>query len=150
YLEQGDLLRADDILRDALARARTEDHLLALVEALRLHALLETRQQSWQEAESTLEEALALARAKSYPYAEAKALYVYGQLDASRGEPEQARQHFEQALAICARLGERLYAEHIERALLELPRRAPGRRSSTPQRHPSTDGKRTGDVVDRG
>ena len=55
-----------------------------------------------------------------YPYGEAKTLYVYGLLHTRKGEPEQACAQLEAALSICARLGERLYAEHAERALAEL------------------------------
>jgi hypothetical protein len=51
------------------------------------------------------------------PYAEAKTPYVYGQLHAAMGEPDLARERFAAALAILNRLGERLYAEHIERAI---------------------------------
>jgi hypothetical protein len=54
------------------------------------------------------------------PYAEAKARYGYGQLYAAKGESEPAREQYRAALAILDRLGERLYAEHVERALAEL------------------------------
>jgi len=54
------------------------------------------------------------------PYAEAKALYVYGRLHMAQGEPERARERFTAASAILDQLGERLYAEHIERALAEI------------------------------
>jgi hypothetical protein len=56
-----------------------------------------------------------------YPYAEAKALYVYGLIRAARGEPDRARARYDAAMAILARLGERLYAEHVERAQAALP-----------------------------
>ncbi len=91
-----------------------------LVDALRIKALLATRQGRWEEAEAALKEVLALCQAMPYPYAEAKALYVYGQLHEAKGEPERARERYEQALAICNRLGERLYAERIEGALMAL------------------------------
>jgi uncharacterized protein HemY len=91
-----------------------------LVQALRVSAQIAIRQQHWQEAASALEGIITRCQAMPYPYAEAKALYVYGQLHVARGEPAQARARFEAALAICARLGERLYAEHIERALAAL------------------------------
>jgi tetratricopeptide (TPR) repeat protein len=107
-------------LGEADQRARRVGYRPALADVLRVRALLATRQGRWQEAEVTLEESLALCRAMPYPYAEAKALYVSGQFHAARGEPERACAHFEEALAILSRLGERLYAEHIERALTAL------------------------------
>ncbi len=74
-------------------------------------------------ADAALREAIQVAREVLYPYAEAKARYVYGQLHAAKGEPELAREQFEAALAICGRLGERLYAVRIERALAALEAR---------------------------
>jgi len=41
-------------------------------------------------------------------------------LHLARGEPEQARASWQAALAILGPLGERLYAEHVERALAQL------------------------------
>jgi hypothetical protein len=93
-----------------------------LVDALRIQARLCIRQQRWAEAEAALEEALSLCRAMPYPWAEAKALYVSGLLHKAKGEQEAARELLEAALAICARLGERLYAEQMEQALAGLER----------------------------
>src|SRR5262249_41906059 len=83
-------------------------------------ARLALRQGAYEQAEYALEEALTLTRTMPFPYAEAKALYVYGLLHVRKGEPEHAREKYEAALAICARLGERLYAEHVEQALAAL------------------------------
>ncbi|HEV2457148.1 MAG TPA: hypothetical protein VGS80_02200, partial [Ktedonobacterales bacterium] len=63
------------------------------------------------------EDALALSRAMGYPYAEAKGLYVYGLLHQQKGEPEQATGRLTAAQTILHRLGERFYAEHVERAV---------------------------------
>jgi hypothetical protein len=82
--------------------------------------LLALRHERWGDVAAALEESLALCRAMPYPYAEAKALSVYGQLYAARGEPERAREQYQAARAILSRLGERLYAERIERALAAL------------------------------
>jgi tetratricopeptide (TPR) repeat protein/transcriptional regulator with XRE-family HTH domain len=120
HLELGHEDRAETLVTEADARARKEYNWLALVDALPIQSLLATRRRQWREAEAALEEALRLTRAMPYPHAEAKALYVYGQLHMAKGEPEQARKRFEAALAICSRLGERLYAEHIEQALAQL------------------------------
>jgi hypothetical protein len=107
----------------AIARARSQQFALFLPESLSIQALLFMNQpnQDMAKAELALQEAISLARTMPYPYAEAKALYVYGHLHASKGEPEQARETYQAALGICARLGERPYAERIERALQELP-----------------------------
>ncbi len=88
-----------------------------MVDLWRIQALIQLQRGAWSEAERTLEAALAMSRDMRYPYAEAKALSVSGQLQAAQGEPERARECYEQALAICARLGERLYALHVERLL---------------------------------
>jgi tetratricopeptide (TPR) repeat protein/transcriptional regulator with XRE-family HTH domain len=121
-LEAGAGERAEALIARGIERARTYQHRIALVEALRIQALLRLRQQRWAEAEAALEETLALCRAMPYPYAEAKALYVYGLLYQARGDQETARERLEDALSICARLGERLYAEQIEEALAVLER----------------------------
>ena len=88
-----------------------------LAAALCVQARLRISQQRWQEAQGALEESLVLCRTMPFPYAEAKALYVYGQLYKAKGEPEEAREQLEAALAILNRLGERLYAERVERTL---------------------------------
>ena len=58
-----------------------------------------------------------------YPYAKAKALSTYGDLLVARVQPEQAREQYEAALGILHRLGERPYAERIERAMEKMSRR---------------------------
>jgi hypothetical protein len=52
-------------------------------------------------------------------YATAKARHVCGLLQTSKGKLTQAREQFGAALGILNQLGERLYAEHIERALAD-------------------------------
>jgi len=103
-----------------MARAEDEPNRPALVDALRVRALTLMQKGRWQEAEGALEQALAITRAMPYPYAEAKALYVYGLLHTQKGEPEQAHKGLEASLAILKRLGERMYAEHVEQALAAL------------------------------
>src|SRR5262249_10126169 len=114
--------RAETLIAQGSERARVSQQLLAWVDALRIQALLRIRQLHWAEAEAALEEALLLCRAMPYPWAEAKALYVCGLLHQAKGEQEVARKRLEAALAICARLGERLYAEQMEQALAVLER----------------------------
>jgi hypothetical protein len=110
-------IKAAAVLDECLARAVPERILLGQVDALRVSAVLRLRQNRRRDAEAVLNDALGLSRAMPYPYAGAKALYVYGLLHSTSGEPAQARGRFEAALAICRGLGERLYAERIERAL---------------------------------
>jgi tetratricopeptide (TPR) repeat protein/transcriptional regulator with XRE-family HTH domain len=120
-LERGDLAEAETLAAHAVDELRTLGLRANLVEAgLRVRALVAIAQQRWDDAVDMLEETLSLCRAMPYPYPEAKALYVYGLLEIRRGHPTAARQRFEDALAICARLGERLYAGYIERALKEI------------------------------
>jgi tetratricopeptide (TPR) repeat protein len=117
HLDLGAIEQAEVLLQQALDRARAQRMCPALTEALRVQALLHLRQGRWEEARGALEEALVLCRAIAYPYAEAKALYVYGCLHQAKGDQEQAHKRLEAALAILNRLGERLYAELVERAL---------------------------------
>ncbi len=111
---------AETMLADGLACANDQERYLALVDLLRVQAILAMRRGRWAEARHALEEALARSRAMPYPYAEAKALYVSGPLQLLQQDSELAREHFTEALAILNRLGERLYAEQVERALARL------------------------------
>jgi tetratricopeptide (TPR) repeat protein len=117
YRDLGELDRAQALAQQAVALATSQEQRLALVDALRISALIASGTSRWLETAAALHEAIALAHVMPYPYAEAKALYVYGQVYAAQGKIERAREQYQAALAICARLGERLYASHIERAL---------------------------------
>jgi hypothetical protein len=90
---------------------------LALVDALRVHAMVAMQQQHWEDAAGALEEGLALARRMPYPYAEGRLLYVYGELHTQKGEPGPARERLEAALAIFRRLGARKDVERAEQAI---------------------------------
>jgi hypothetical protein len=70
------------------------------LDALRVQAMVATRQHHWSEAEQALEEGLTLARSMPYPYAEGRLLHVYGLMHVHKGEPELARERLEAALAI--------------------------------------------------
>jgi tetratricopeptide (TPR) repeat protein len=117
-LQLGEQGQAEALLAQALAQTRQVR--LFLPDVLRIQALLCIRQERWEEAQAVLEETLSLCQAMPYPYAEAKALYVYGLLHQAKGEPAQAHERWKVALAILHRLGERLYAEQVERALAGL------------------------------
>jgi tetratricopeptide (TPR) repeat protein/transcriptional regulator with XRE-family HTH domain len=121
YLEMGHVAVADEMVGQAVARVRSQGHRLALVDALRVQAMVATRQGRWKDAERTLKEGLALARSMPYPYAEGRLLHVYGEMHAQKGEPEPARERLEAALAIFRRLGARKDAERAEEALTTLP-----------------------------
>jgi tetratricopeptide (TPR) repeat protein len=117
HLDLGEIEIASSTIQQAKARAETRQMRPALSDALRVQALLCIRQQRWDEAQNALEEAQALCRKMPYPYAEAKALYMYGLLHQAKGEPVQALARLGAALTILNQLGERLYAEQVERAL---------------------------------
>jgi transcriptional regulator with XRE-family HTH domain/tetratricopeptide (TPR) repeat protein len=120
HLEVGDLTAAERAICEALTRMRVDDDRLDLVNALRVHAMVLTRQEHWAEAEQSLEEGRALARAMPYPYAEARLLHAYGEMHAKRGDGEAARERLEAALTIFRRLGALWYVERVERELVNL------------------------------
>jgi uncharacterized protein HemY len=122
YVETGEEAQAARLLEQRILHVRAQQNQVDLVDLLQVQGRLALRQQQWEQAAAALEEALLLCRAMPYPYAEAKTLYVYGLVHGAKGEPDQARAQWEAALAICARLGERLYAEQIEQALAGLER----------------------------
>ena len=121
-LALGEVERATTVLAQFLEQVREQQYVVLLAQALRVQALLALRQDRWQDAGAALDEAISLAHAMPYPYAVAKARYIYGDLHAARGEQEGAREQYEAALAILGQLGERLYAEQVERALAEVTR----------------------------
>jgi transcriptional regulator with XRE-family HTH domain/tetratricopeptide (TPR) repeat protein len=116
-VELGAEEEAGELVRDAVQSAREQEIFLALPDALRIEALLAMRRCDWPTAERALDEARTLCAEMAYPYAEAKVLYVHGLVRAAMGDVEEARARLEAGLVICARLGEGLYAAHVERAL---------------------------------
>jgi tetratricopeptide (TPR) repeat protein len=117
YLELGEADQAQALLAQVLSIARQARMGPTLVQALRVQALVLSKQERWEEAEHSLEETLTLCRGMGAPYAEAKTLYAAGLVSRNRREFEPARQRFEEALEICTHLGEHLYARHIEQLL---------------------------------
>lgn len=120
YVEVGQEERARETLERTLALAGRNRDVLLTLDAQRVQALLAVRQRRWPEARALLDAVIARCRALPYPYMEAKSLWVSGQLHEARGESRRAREDYTAALAILTRLGERLYAERIERALTGL------------------------------
>jgi tetratricopeptide (TPR) repeat protein len=119
-LEVGEVAQAQARLEEVLTLARQEGMRPTLAEALRVQALVWSRQERWEEAEAALEEGLSLCCSMPFPYARAKTLYISGRLYQAKGEPEQAHERLEAALAILSKLGERLYASRIEQILAAL------------------------------
>jgi tetratricopeptide (TPR) repeat protein len=120
HLERGEDAAAAGVVARGIEQARAQHHRLALVDALRVQAMVATRQGCWAEAQQALEEGLALARGMPYPYAEARLVHVSGALHVQKGEAEPARERLEAALAIFRRLGARKDAESVEQALADL------------------------------
>jgi tetratricopeptide (TPR) repeat protein len=120
HLDLGDVTAAAAIVDRAIVRARAQGDRLNLVDALRVQAMVASRQERWREAAQALEEGIALARAMPYPYAEGRLLHLYGAMHARKGEPEPARERLEAALAIFRRLGARKDIELAEQTLAVL------------------------------
>jgi tetratricopeptide (TPR) repeat protein len=120
YLELGEVDRAAELVARALAQGRFEKHLVRLVDALRVQAMVLARQGQLNQAASALDEGLTLTPAMPYPYGEARLLHVYGLLHRQRGEPQAARQRLGAALAIFRRLGARKDSERTEQLLASL------------------------------
>jgi tetratricopeptide (TPR) repeat protein len=119
-VELGDLERAEVLLAGASTLATAHVPRWVVLGVLRSQARLALRQGRWQKAEEALAEALALSQAMHTPYDEAQTLYLSGLLSLQQGETLPARERLEAALAILHRLGERLYAAQVERALAGL------------------------------
>jgi tetratricopeptide (TPR) repeat protein/transcriptional regulator with XRE-family HTH domain len=120
YLEVGKETQAQQVLDQTLARATAQQMRLLLADTRNAQAMLAMRQGRWQAAEEMLAGALEEYRALPAPYGEVKALAAWGSLSLQQREREQAGERFAAALAICARLGERLYAQRIEQALANM------------------------------
>jgi tetratricopeptide (TPR) repeat protein/transcriptional regulator with XRE-family HTH domain len=120
-LESGQDNAAQTMLSPLIAEAREARMRPVLLEALRAQARVWIRQQRWEEATRALEEALVLGQTLPNPYAEAKTLSVMGYLHLQQGAIDLARERLEAALVILGKLGERLYASHIEQMLAQLP-----------------------------
>jgi tetratricopeptide (TPR) repeat protein len=120
YLDMGKVAAAGAVVGQAVRRARAVTYRRALVEALRVQAIVATRQGCWEDAERSLEEGLSLARSLADPYVEGRLLHVYGAMHATTGQPVAARQRLEEALAILQRLGARRAAAQVERSIAAL------------------------------
>jgi len=112
HLDLGDVSTAETIAAQAATRARTTANRLALMDALRVQALVQIRRRHWAEAEQAVEE--ALARDMRHPYGEARVLHAYGDLHHAKGESGRARECWEAARVIFQRLGARAEAARVD------------------------------------
>jgi tetratricopeptide (TPR) repeat protein len=119
-LDLGEVAQAEALMEQAIVRAQAGRLRPALVSAWQVSALLLQRHSQWDQAQQHLEQALALSQELRHPYAQAKTLYWLGALNIRCGYGEQACVHLKAALAILAYLGERLYAERADAALLSI------------------------------
>ncbi|HKC75335.1 MAG TPA: tetratricopeptide repeat protein, partial [Chloroflexota bacterium] len=120
HLERDDVAAAAEVVRQAVRRARAVSYRRGLVEALRVQAMIATRQGRWEDAESSLAEGLSLARSMADPYVEGRLLHVYGAMLARKGQLVPARQRLEEALAILRRLGACGAAAQVEGSIAAL------------------------------
>lgn len=91
HLQQGRLSEAERVTVAAVARARAERNRLALVDALRVRALVTMELERWDEAQCALDDGLDLARRSGYLPAETRLMGVYGELHARMGTLEAAQ-----------------------------------------------------------
>jgi tetratricopeptide (TPR) repeat protein len=120
HLELGNVATAREVVKQAIRRARAQSLHRALVDALRVQAMVAILQRDWESAEQALEEGSTLAQAMPYPYAEGRLQHVYGEMYLQKGEPGSARERLEAALAIFRRLGARKDIERAELAISNL------------------------------
>jgi tetratricopeptide (TPR) repeat protein len=101
----GDINRAEQTVIEAVSRATSAQHYLALVDALWIYGMVLDHQQRWQEAEQRFSEAVALADRMPYPYAKARSLSAWGIMCAHLGQRARARELLDDSLAHLKRLG---------------------------------------------
>jgi len=119
-LEGGEAYQAQELAAQSAARAVAEHNRLALIEALRVGGMAAIRQGRWEDGENSLNEALSLSQTMQCPYHEARVRYCFGLLGVARATPNEAIAQLTAARAMLRALGERLYCDHIERALAHL------------------------------
>lgn len=119
-LELGHMDAATRTLERVAARARATSNRLALLEALRVQALLATQQKRWSDARTLVDEALDLARSMPYPHAEAHLLYIDGVAQAQRRATRPALERFNEAQSIFRRLGAQRDVEQAAQAIIAL------------------------------
>lgn len=115
YLETGDILRSEHVLRQMwpLVEMRRP----YILDVLRMEGMAAAGKGHRADAASAFARAVREAHAMPYPYSQARALYEWGSALATQGEAEGARRHLEAALAIFRDLGAQPMIDRTERAL---------------------------------
>lgn len=113
----GERTAAYELLSRGARVAEAESNAFDRVDLLRVEGWLAAKDGQRGRAERAFQRARDLCRAMPYPYGEAKVLYMAGLASLYLRMPDRASDHQRAAGEICARLGERLYAEHAARAL---------------------------------
>lgn len=120
YADLGRVEEAEAVSGQAVARASAAGMLPTVASALHARAMVAHRRSRWQQALNDLEQAIELSRAMQHPYGEAKILYALGVLQTQQKDYNTARRSLAEAHDILGRLGERLYAERVQVALVDL------------------------------
>jgi class 3 adenylate cyclase/tetratricopeptide (TPR) repeat protein len=117
HIGLGNLVRAEELVDQGLARSGVARNRLAFLAALSLRGIIRSRQNRTEEAGRLFEAALSLARGMPFPYQEGRVLYEYGIMMAPTLQV--GRRHLLDALAMFERLGARKHAEWARHALVQ-------------------------------
>ncbi|GAB3885887.1 hypothetical protein GCM10029964_049280 [Kibdelosporangium lantanae] len=90
HLAAGSVGEARVVAEQAVDRARSVEHALALVEALRVLGLAAVAEREWAVASACLDEALSMACAMNAPYPQARVRAALASLAAGEGAAERA------------------------------------------------------------
>jgi hypothetical protein len=116
-LDQDEVVEASAVAAQAVARARETGRLVLLVDALRVLAMVATRQGCQVEANDALEEGVLLAQRLGYLYGEARLLQVSYELHVHTGQAGMARERLEAAQGLFAQLGAWMDLARVQQAL---------------------------------
>jgi tetratricopeptide (TPR) repeat protein len=117
HLENGDVERAEEMLRASLPRAAAQEDRLSWVDMSRVLGMALARQGRTAEAIEVLEGAAAEAAPMPYPQAHARILLQLASLHEQEGDKVRARERRVEAREIGLRLGARLDLEEATAAL---------------------------------
>jgi tetratricopeptide (TPR) repeat protein len=122
YLDTGDSVHAETLLRRGLDCARHQGNALALLGWLHVEGMLAQERGFQSEAHRILDGAVALARSMPYTYLEARILHTLGSSLLRHGEQAEARERLTAALELFQQLGAYPHAERVEQALEAMSR----------------------------
>ncbi len=118
HLLLGNVVKAEELVEQALHVAEERHHRLYLVHALRVRAAIAVHQNQWERANRIFDEAITTARSMPDPYGAAKALAEWGAVHALAGNHHVARTKLDMALGEMKRLGARKDVIEIEEQLV--------------------------------